>query len=164
MKDSGVASPKFLGEAKIWEGKMFDFRRETVFYLRHRFSKHKMTGYAINLGWAMAHWAPGYAYDERSWQSSSQPTPFITLEKCWKTTDGNQMSIVRKNKQAHIEQVEVNLQMKRACLCTCTSIKAGLTLRLETAAKSRDSVTEQWTRKKPNKVGSVCRYCTQGRP
>jgi len=29
---------------------MFDFRRATVFCLRHRFSKHKMTRYAKNLG------------------------------------------------------------------------------------------------------------------
>jgi len=28
---------------------MFDFRRVTVFYLVHGFSKHKMTGYAENL-------------------------------------------------------------------------------------------------------------------
>jgi len=46
---SGVASPKFFG------AKMFGFRRVTVFCLRHRFSKHKMTRYAQNLG----RWPPG---------------------------------------------------------------------------------------------------------
>ena len=39
---SGVASPKFLG-AKM-------FRRATVFCLGRRFSKHKMTRYAKNVG------------------------------------------------------------------------------------------------------------------
>jgi len=29
---------------------MFDFMRAAVFCLGHRFSKHKMTGYAKNLG------------------------------------------------------------------------------------------------------------------
>jgi len=29
---------------------MFDLRRATVFGLGHRFSKHKMTGYAKDLG------------------------------------------------------------------------------------------------------------------
>ena len=41
---SGVASPK------IWEGKMFDFRRITLFCLEKRLSKHKMTIFSKNLG------------------------------------------------------------------------------------------------------------------
>jgi len=40
---SGVASPK------NWGGKMFDFRQITLFCLRYRFSKHKMTIYAKHL-------------------------------------------------------------------------------------------------------------------
>jgi len=39
---SGVASPK------IWEPKMFDFRRATVFCMGCRFLKHKMTRAAKN--------------------------------------------------------------------------------------------------------------------
>jgi len=34
---SGVASPK------TWGGKVYDFRRITLFYLEKRLSKHKMT-------------------------------------------------------------------------------------------------------------------------
>jgi len=35
---------------KIWGAKNFDFRRATIFFLRHRLSEHKMTRYAKNLG------------------------------------------------------------------------------------------------------------------
>jgi len=48
----------------------------------------------------------------------SSQTHLPIFEKCWRTTDGNQISTVKKNKQANIEQGEVNLQMKRACLRT----------------------------------------------
>ena len=42
---SVVASPK------VWEGgKMFDFRRITLFCLEKRLSKHKMTIFSKNLG------------------------------------------------------------------------------------------------------------------
>jgi len=53
---NGVASPK------IFWGKVFDFRRATVFCLKRRFSKHKMTIYARNCG-GMASLTPsGHAY------------------------------------------------------------------------------------------------------
>jgi len=55
---NGVASPEILGK-----GKMFGFRRITLFCLEKRFSKHKMTIFSKNLGGAMAPLAPtGYAY------------------------------------------------------------------------------------------------------
>jgi len=40
---SGVASPKIWGDKKFRGGKMFDFRRITLFCLEKRLSKHKMT-------------------------------------------------------------------------------------------------------------------------
>jgi len=49
---SGIANPKF------WERpNVLTLRRATVFDLGHRFSKHKMTRYARNLGWAIAPFA-----------------------------------------------------------------------------------------------------------
>jgi len=54
---SGVACPK------VWGGKMFDFRRITLFCLEKRLLKHKMTMFSKNFGGA---WPllppPGYAY------------------------------------------------------------------------------------------------------
>jgi len=41
---SGVASPE------IWGGKMFDFRRITLFRLEKRFSMHKITIFSKNFG------------------------------------------------------------------------------------------------------------------
>jgi len=40
------------------------------------------------------------------------------FETCWRATDGDQISTVKKNKQANREQCEVNLRLQRACLCT----------------------------------------------
>jgi len=57
---------------------------------------------------------------EEPWRSSSLPTLFITFEKCWKTTVGDQTSTVRR-KQTNTEYGEENLQTKRACLCTQVS-------------------------------------------
>ena len=45
---SGVVSPK------IWVGKMFDFRRITLFCLEKRLSKHKMTIFSKNFWGALA--------------------------------------------------------------------------------------------------------------
>ena len=60
-RTSGVASPNFfLG------GKMFDFRRITLFCFEKRFSKHKMTMYSKNLFGSMAPLPPGYAYGSYS--------------------------------------------------------------------------------------------------
>ena len=50
---SGVATQKFGGS------KMFDFRRITLFCLKKRLSKHKMTIFFKILG---GHGPPGYAY------------------------------------------------------------------------------------------------------
>jgi len=44
LETSGVASPEILG------GKMFDFRRITLFCLEKHLSKHKMTIFSKNLG------------------------------------------------------------------------------------------------------------------
>ena len=49
---SGLASLKF------WGGQKFDFRRATVFYLGHHFSKHERLDMLKILGG----WSPGYAY------------------------------------------------------------------------------------------------------
>jgi len=47
---SSVASPKNLGGAKrVGGGKMFDFRRITLFCLGYRLSNHKMTICSENL-------------------------------------------------------------------------------------------------------------------
>jgi len=48
---SGIASPK------IWGGKIFDFRRITLFCLKKRLSKQNMTMFSKNLG-GMAPLAP----------------------------------------------------------------------------------------------------------
>jgi len=53
---SGVACPK------VWEGKMFDFRRITLFCLEKRLLKHKMTMFSKNLGGMASFAPPGYAY------------------------------------------------------------------------------------------------------
>jgi len=45
IPSSGVASPEIWGG-----GKMFDFRRITLFCLEKRFSKNKMTIFSKNLG------------------------------------------------------------------------------------------------------------------
>jgi len=51
---SGVGSPKLRG------GKMFDFRRITLFCLKKRLSKHKKTTCSKNLGGGMAALAPSW--------------------------------------------------------------------------------------------------------
>jgi len=44
-------------------GKMFDFRRVTLFCLEKRFSKHKITIFSKNFGGPWPHWPPTrYAY------------------------------------------------------------------------------------------------------
>jgi len=57
-KGSGVASPNILRR-----GKMFGFRRITLFCLEKRVSKHKMTIFSKNLGGMAPLALPGYAYD-----------------------------------------------------------------------------------------------------
>jgi len=47
---SVVVSPKILGGKNFGGSKMFDFRRATLFCVRYRLSKHKMTRYSKNLG------------------------------------------------------------------------------------------------------------------
>jgi len=50
-------------QPKILEGaKMFDFRRMALFCLGYRLSKHKMTIYAKNFGWAWPLGPRGYTY------------------------------------------------------------------------------------------------------
>ena len=54
----GLMPGEFLSHSKQWcsqskilgGAKYFDFKRATVFVLRHRLSKHKKTKYAVNLG------------------------------------------------------------------------------------------------------------------
>jgi len=63
LRTSGVTSSEILGGQKIWVGKMFDFRRITLFCLEKRFSKHKMTVFSKNLvGGHGSFGPPGYAY------------------------------------------------------------------------------------------------------
>jgi len=57
---SGVASPR------IWGGKMFDFRRITLFCLEKPLSKHRMTIFSRNLGGYGPFGPPGYAYGAKS--------------------------------------------------------------------------------------------------
>jgi len=55
MGISGVASPKIWGRGKkFWGGKMFDFRRITLFRWEKRFSKHKITIFSKHFGEGMA--------------------------------------------------------------------------------------------------------------
>ena len=49
-RGSGVASPKIWGGAKFLGGKMFDFRRITLFSLAKPLSTHKMTIFSKKLG------------------------------------------------------------------------------------------------------------------
>jgi len=58
-----------------------------------------------------------YRIGEKPWRSSSQPRLWL-FETCWKNTDRNQISTVRKNKQANIKQGEVNLKANKACIWT----------------------------------------------
>ena len=53
---SGVASPK------TWGGKVYDFRRITLFYLEKRLSKHKMPIFSENLRGEWPFGPPGYTY------------------------------------------------------------------------------------------------------
>jgi len=47
------SQPKNLvGAKKFGVGKMLDFRRITLFFLEKRLSKHKMTIFSENFGWA----------------------------------------------------------------------------------------------------------------
>jgi len=64
---SGVASPKICGWGQtIWGwGKMFDFRRITLFCLEKRLSNHKMTMFSKHLVGHGPFGPPGYTYD---WQ------------------------------------------------------------------------------------------------
>jgi len=56
------SQPKNLGEGeKFWGGKMFDFRRITLFRWEKRFSKHKITIFSKHFGEGMAPFPPGYA-------------------------------------------------------------------------------------------------------
>jgi len=56
VEASGVVSSQIVGGQKIWEVKMFDCRRATLFCLGHRFSKHKMTRYAACPPWLPLCW------------------------------------------------------------------------------------------------------------
>jgi len=61
---SGVGRPQTSSAASpnsVW-GKYFHFKRETVFGLGHRLSKHQMTRHARNLG-VNSPLPRGYAYD-----------------------------------------------------------------------------------------------------
>jgi len=59
------SQPKFLGRGgqKIGGSKMFDLRQITLFCLRYRLSKHKITIYAKNLGGHGLVDPPDYASD-----------------------------------------------------------------------------------------------------
>jgi len=59
---SGVASPKIWGSKNFGGGKMFDFRRITLFSLEKCLSKHKMTIFSKNLGVMAPLASPGYPY------------------------------------------------------------------------------------------------------
>jgi len=56
------SQPKISGEQKIWGAEMFDIRRARVFCLGPRFSEHKMTRYAKNIG-GHCPLGPSGAYD-----------------------------------------------------------------------------------------------------
>jgi len=59
LMSSGVASPKVWRGTKIWGvGKMFDFRRITLFCLGKRLSKHKVAIFSKSFWGAMASLAP----------------------------------------------------------------------------------------------------------
>jgi len=63
---SGVARPEIWGEAKnLVGGKMFDFKRITLFCLEKRLSKHKMTIFSKNLRGLGPFGPAGYAYELR---------------------------------------------------------------------------------------------------
>jgi len=58
-----IASPKiWAGVKKLGWGKLFDFRRITLFCLKKRLSKHKMTMFSKNLRGPWPFGPPGYAY------------------------------------------------------------------------------------------------------
>ena len=74
---SSVASPYYF-----WGNNSFDFKRATVFCLRHRPAKRKMTRYARNLGGPWPPWSHGYVYVKHMWTFVS-----LTVEIAFKQNE-----------------------------------------------------------------------------